>query len=1299
MNTWKFFKSKLSRKPLAMFLIALSLISAIVITQSPFIALGMWGDGPVHVDPIHPPNVTPPPYEPPAGGFTWSVPVRFGMDGNGDSMVDTYWNSASMTYDQNYIYPNGWPADFFGCQTEGDDTFYGETTNTYTWVVDGVTFPSENRCHWTHTFPAQGTYTVRLYVTDPDGNVFPAGKDPAYFEQQVTIKDYFIVSIGDSLTSGEGNPDIRIGALYNWPIWIETTPVVWQDKRCHRSVYSGPPMAAIALELADPHTSVTFISFACSGASLNTPNYDSNDPAKHLGTGILGPYRGAETDVPFSAAYENYIPAQMDQLRSALNAPAGQSPRQIDALIISAGGNDIHFGEVATKCIWDDNCWDNSWIKEDPHSNTEYTPRALMLRALKQYTWPDGTPNNPPYNLPDNYDQLAGQINALNPAPAHVYLNQYMDQTRDDNRNYCDMLDDILPFHSVTPSEAQVASYFTGKLNDVIRDVADKYKDNHWQLVDGITTYEVDPLVTPGTEGLFVNGPDGKGHGYCATDNWITTAEESEIIQGPLNWRPGTRGTLHPTSTGQRIYKERLLRYLLPDLMPERPQDPPHFSLSFSSGGLTDVPGTNGWYIGSQDSSNYLHNEVVVQAVVTSTGTLNGATISVNDLNDCSMSGVACTITPSADMKQVTMNVDITASGTYHLLFNAQDNKQQISFTEQEIKVDLDNPVFSENFPSYTVEEGGSVVLSFTATDEGALEYDWDLENNGSFETTDDQPTLSAANLDGPSFHYSRVRATDRAGRTAISIAEVVVINAAPTVAIDGVPASVTEGTAIQLSGSATDPSTADTISSYAWLVKKNGVDYTSGTGADFNFTPDDNGSYEVSLSVTDDDGGVGTASQTITVDNVAPTAAFTGAPASSSEGTAISLSGSATDPGIFDTFAYAWTVKKDGSNYKTGSGASYSFTPDDNGSYEVSLKVTDKDGGTGTASQTITVDNVAPTLSNISLTSGTINEGGSVTLSGSIMDLGSADSFTLTVDWGDGSPASSTSLAAGKTSFEVSHTYADDDPTGTASDVIEIGLTLTDDDGGEATDRTSVTVNNLAPSLTISSPDNGSLYAINTTVDLSASVTDAGTKDTLTCSVNWADGSTSSGTMSADSCSASHIYTAAGVYSLQMEAEDDDTGTASQRLMVVVYDPSAGFVTGGGWINSQAGAYINNPTLTGKATFGFVSKYQKGASIPTGTTAFQFDIAGLSFSSTAYEWLVVNQAGTNAQFKGSGLINGLPDTNGNPYKFQLWAGDGSPDTFRIKIWYETGDVETVVYDNGIDQAIGAGNIVVHTSK
>ena len=120
---------------------------------------------------------------------------------------------------------------------------------------------------------------------------------------------------------------------------------------------------------------------------------------------------------------------------------------------------------------------------------------------------------------------------------------------------------------------------------------------------------------------------------------------------------------------------------------------------------------------------------------------------------------------------------------------------------------------------------------------------------------------------------------------------------------------------------------------------------------------------------------------------------------------------------------------------------------------------------------------------------------------------------------------------------------------------------------------------------------------------------------------------------------------------------------------------------------------------MEGKANFGFVSKYKKGAMVPTGNTEFNFAAGGLNFHSDVYEWLVVNQGGTNAQFKGSGTINGEPAPNGELYRFTIWAKDDAPDTgdtFRIRIWYEAGDEEIEVYDNGFDQTLGGGKIQIH---
>jgi len=155
-----------------------------------------------------------------------------------------------------------------------------------------------------------------------------------------------------------------------------------------------------------------------------------------------------------------------------------------------------------------------------------------------------------------------------------------------------------------------------------------------------------------------------------------------------------------------------------------------------------------------------------------------------------------------------------------------------------------------------------------------------------------------------------------------------------------------------------------------------------------------------------------------------------------------------------------------------------------------------------------------------------------------------------------------------------------------------------------------------------------------------------------------------------------------------------EGTGTGDAVGQYIDYDPwvTGGFVTGGGWFESPAEAYKPDTTLTGKATFGFIARYSKKTCMEAeGNTEFMFKAADLNFHSNSYEWLGVNQAGSNAQFKGTGTINGQGE-----YKFMIWATDGDPDTFRIKIWEETAGIEIVVYDNGFNQPIESGNIVVH---
>jgi hypothetical protein len=189
-------------------------------------------------------------------------------------------------------------------------------------------------------------------------------------------------------------------------------------------------------------------------------------------------------------------------------------------------------------------------------------------------------------------------------------------------------------------------------------------------------------------------------------------------------------------------------------------------------------------------------------------------------------------------------------------------------------------------------------------------------------------------------------------------------------------------------------------------------------------------------------------------------------------------------------------------------------------------------------------------------------------------------------------------------------------------------------------------------------------------------------------------DGTYESQTNVTNPVTATKTYASAGVYTVVFSATDDEH-SVGDNIMVVVYDPTGGFVTGGGWIDSPQGAYTPEPSLTGKAHFGFVAKYDKKTKLPVGNTEFVFKAGNINFHSSSYQWLIVNKNESRAQFKGAGTINGEGD-----YKFMLRAGDVEPDTFWIQIWEEdevNGD-EWVIYDNGEDQMISGGSIVVHAN-
>jgi ELWxxDGT repeat protein len=179
-----------------------------------------------------------------------------------------------------------------------------------------------------------------------------------------------------------------------------------------------------------------------------------------------------------------------------------------------------------------------------------------------------------------------------------------------------------------------------------------------------------------------------------------------------------------------------------------------------------------------------------------------------------------------------------------------------------------------------------------------------------------------------------------------------------PVASITGLPGGNTgpEGTEINVSANITGAGAGGPYT-YEWSVTKQGAGspFATGTSSTFSFTPDDEATYNLSLTVTDSASQQGTVQQAVVITNADPTPTIVGAPVASHAGTSIYLSSSVVDPGVLDTHTYSWVVSDGSTTVASGTDAGISFTPSQVGTYEVTLTVTDNDGGSD--SDTVSID------------------------------------------------------------------------------------------------------------------------------------------------------------------------------------------------------------------------------------------------------------------------------------------------------------------------------------------------------
>jgi hypothetical protein len=183
---------------------------------------------------------------------------------------------------------------------------------------------------------------------------------------EIAVRDLLIAGLGDSIASGDGNPDrpvtlddegfcfrrflpsgkaeyfrpgrvgfpgdracdLDVGSDKDRTEWARLS-ARWMTPACHRSLYGYQLRAALALAIESPHLAVTFLPLACTGATI--------------ADGLFGGQRARELNCGGSLC-PTTTPAQVTQLRDLVTrAQRGQPGRTLDLVFLTIGANDIGF--------------------------------------------------------------------------------------------------------------------------------------------------------------------------------------------------------------------------------------------------------------------------------------------------------------------------------------------------------------------------------------------------------------------------------------------------------------------------------------------------------------------------------------------------------------------------------------------------------------------------------------------------------------------------------------------------------------------------------------------------------------------------------------------------------------------------------------------------------------------------------------------------------------------------------------------------------------------------------------------
>jgi len=451
-------------------------------------------------------------------------------------------------------------------------------------------------------------------------------------------------------------------------------------------------------------------------------------------------------------------------------------------------------------------------------------------------------------------------------------------------------------------------------------------------------------------------------------------------------------------------------------------------------------------------------------------------------------------------------------SGDYDGSTDSDQNDASIWFTVQE---DYETPtaVAGPDQTSLTGEE-----LSFDGSASKASEgstlvaYEWDFESDG---VIDEIGAKTSRVFDLMGTYTVTLKVTDSLGETSTDALTVTVLNREPTASFNHTPFQPTLFQTVQFRDNSTDPD--GNVTAWEWDFG----DGSTSTLEEPTHKYEERGSYMVTLTVTDNDGGTDASARIIATRNLEPTARFR-APGTANVGDGIRFVDESTDP-EGGPLTYLWNFG-DGSTSTARNPIHEYDTPE---AVLVTLLITDDEGATHTATLTIVIFPTIRPEADFSHEP----EGGTI--------HDTVAFFDESLD-GDGS------ILAWEWDFGDGETSSRKDPTHSFEDkgIHRVTLTVEDDDGNTDTVTKSVVIENLPPTAE---------FAASTTtamVDDEIRFTDASTDPEdhrLRYSWDFGDGGSS------DASNPSHRYDEAGTYAVALTVTDDegetDTATGSVRI------------------------------------------------------------------------------------------------------------------------------------------------------